>query len=94
MNGLIPNPKLRQFITEVAEKHSIPLQHNVFLGGLGDTSYLAVLREGVPCVDMAFPARYTHSPIEVGSRVDMEQLIQLLVVSIESIDQNLDLSRG
>jgi putative aminopeptidase FrvX len=94
LNGLIPNPKLCQFITDVSEKNKIPLQHNVFLGGLGDTSYLAVIREGVPCVDMAFPARYTHSPIEVGSLPDMEQLIQLLTISIEAIDETLDLSRG
>lgn len=94
LNGLIPNPKLRQFITGVAKTNGIPLQHNVFLGGLGDTSYLAVIREGVPCVDMAFPARYTHAPIEIGSRPDMEQLIQLLALTLEAIDQNLDLSRG
>jgi len=94
LNGLIPNPKLRQYITKIAENSELPIQHNVFLGGLGDTSYLAVIREGVPCVDLAFPARYTHSPIEVGSRPDMEQLIRLLVLSLESIDPNLDLTRG
>lgn len=94
LNGLIPNPKLVKYITEVAACNDIPLQHNVFLGGLGDTSYLAVLREGIPAVDMAFPARYTHSPIEVGSLPDMEKLIALLALSIKGIDQRLDLSRG
>lgn len=94
LNGLIPNPKFRQFITDVAEENGITVQHNVFLGGLGDTSYLAVIREGVPCVDIAFPARYTHSPIEVASLPDMEQLIQLLTITIEAIDETLDLSRG
>ena len=94
LNGLIPNPKLRQFLTNIAGKNQIPVQHNVFLGGLGDTSYLAVIREGVPAVDVAFPARYTHSPIEVGSLIDMEQLIRLLALAIEAIDAKLDLSRG
>ncbi len=93
LNGLIPNPKLRLFMADTAEKKGIPIQNSVFLGGLGDTSYLAVLREGIPCVDMGFPARYTHSPIEVGSRGDMDQLIQLLELAIESIDSKLDLSR-
>jgi putative aminopeptidase FrvX len=93
LNGLIPNPKLREYLTAVAAKHSLRVQHSVFLGGLGDTSYLTVIREGVPCVDVGFPARYTHSPIEVGSRPDMEQLIQLLALAIESIDSKLDLSR-
>src|SRR3990172_6935134 len=94
LNGLIPNPKLRQYLTEIAGRNQIPVQHNVFLGGLGDTSYLAVIPEGIPAVDVAFPARYTHSPIEVGSRTDMEQLINLLTMAFESIDSRLDLSRG
>lgn len=94
LNGLIPNPKLVKYITQIAASHEIPLQHNVFLGGLGDTSYLAVIREGVPAVDLAFPARYTHSPIEVASLTDMEDLITLLVHVLKGIDRDLDLSRG
>ena len=93
LNGLIPHPKLRDFITATAEKNHIPAQHSVFLGGLGDSSYLAVIREGVPCVDVGFPARYTHSPIEVAYAPDMENLITLLAASLEAIDSKLDLSR-
>jgi putative aminopeptidase FrvX len=85
---------LRQYITDVAARESIPVQHAVFLGGLGETSYAAVVREGIPAVDMAFPARYTHAPIEVGSLPDMEQLIALLVAAVEGVDSKLDLSRG
>jgi putative aminopeptidase FrvX len=92
--GLIPNPKLRQYVTDKAAQLNIPVQHSVFLGGLGETSYLTVAREGIPALDMAFPVRYTHAPIEVGSLPDMEQLIVLLVAVIEGIDSTLDLSRG
>jgi putative aminopeptidase FrvX len=92
--GLIPNPKLRKYITDTARKIEMPVQHGVFLGGLGDTSFLTLLREGIPAVDMAFPARYTHAPIEVGSKPDMEQLIILLAEAIKGIDEDLDLSRG
>jgi len=94
LNGLIPNPKLRQYVTDVAAREGIPLQHSVFLGGLGETSYAAVVKEGIPSVDMAFPARYTHAPIEVGSVPDMELLIQLLDAALRGIDAKLDLSRG
>lgn len=92
--GLIPNPKLRQYMTETAARLSIPVQHSVFFGGLYETSFLTLVREGIPAVDMAFPARYTHAPIEVGSLPDMEQLIVLLAAAIEGIDSELDLSRG
>ena len=94
LNGLIPNPKLRVFLTDTAAAVGLPVQHSVFLGGLADTSYLTVLREGIPAVDVAFPTRYTHSPVEVGSRPDMEGLIQLLVEAIGRIDHSLDLGRG
>jgi putative aminopeptidase FrvX len=94
LNGLIPNPKLRAFLTDTAKAMSLPIQHSVFLGGLGDTSYLAVLREGIPCVDVAFPTRFTQSPIEVGSTPDMEGLIRLLAEALGRIDARLDLVRG
>jgi putative aminopeptidase FrvX len=61
---------------------------------LYETSYVAVVREGIPAVDLAFPVRYTHAPVEVGSLPDMEQLITLLVAAIENLDSGLDLSRG
>ncbi|MBC7232091.1 MAG: M42 family metallopeptidase [Chloroflexi bacterium] len=94
LNGLIPNPRLRQYVTDTAARLGLPLQHSVFLGGLGETSYLAVVREGIPALDMAFPVRYTHAPIEVGSWPDMEYLIVLLAEVLNSIDSTLDLSRG
>jgi len=94
LNGLIPNPKLRQYITDVAARLTMPVQHSVFLGGLVDTSYVAVVREGIPSVDMAFPMRYSHSPIEVASLPDIEQLIVLLATAVEGIAAGLDLSRG
>jgi putative aminopeptidase FrvX len=92
--GLIPNPKLRQYMTDTASKLEMPIQHSVFLGGLGDTSFLTLLREGIPAVDMAFPARYTHAPIEVGSQPDMADLVLLLAEAIRGIDKTLDLTRG
>jgi putative aminopeptidase FrvX len=52
------------------------------------------LREGIPAIDVGFPARYTHAPIEVASRPDMEHLIALLTATLEGIDSQLDLSRG
>jgi len=92
--GLIPNPKLRQYMADTAERLGIAVQHSVFLGGLSDTSYLAVVREGIPAVDLALPIRYTHAPIEVGSLPDMEQLILLLCAALEGINASLDLCRG
>jgi putative aminopeptidase FrvX len=94
LNGLIHNPKLRQYMADCAERLCIPVQHSAFFGGLYETSYLTVVREGIPAVDMAFPARYTHSAVEVGSVPDMERLILLLAGALQALDTNLDLTRG
>ncbi len=94
LNGLIPNPKLREYLACTAERLGIPVQDSVFLGGLADTSYLAVAREGIPSVDVGFPVRYSHAPIEVGSLPDMQNLVVLLVEAISRMDAGLDLSRG
>jgi putative aminopeptidase FrvX len=92
--GLIPNPKLRQYLADIAERMGMPTQRAVFLGGLGESSFLALAREGVPAVDLTFPTRYTHAPIEVASRRDIEAVILLAVEALEGIDAGLDLSRG
>ena len=92
--GLIPNPKLREYMVETAARLNIPVQRSVFFGGLYETSFLTLVREGIPAVDMALPVRYTHAPIEVGSLPDMEQLIILLTAAIEGVGPELDLSRG
>ncbi len=94
LNGLIPNPKLIQFVTDSAESENLPLQHNVFLGGLTDSSYLAVIREGIPCVDIGIPKRYSHAPIEMASKTDLENTVGLLFTMIHRMDNSLDLSRG
>ncbi len=94
LNGLIPNPKLWQYMADVAARLGMPIQHSVFLGGLIDSSYVAVVREGIPAVDMAFPLRYSHSPVEVASLPDIEQLSLLLAAALEGMGAGFDLSRG
>jgi putative aminopeptidase FrvX len=92
--GLIPNPKLRQYVTATAAQLGIPVQHSALLGGLYETSYLTVVGEGIPAVDMTFPVRYTHAPIEVACLPDIERLILLLAAALEGVGPGLDLSRG
>jgi putative aminopeptidase len=94
LNGLIPNPKLRQYVADTAARLCVPVQDSVFLGGLADTSYLAVAGEGIPALDLGIPIRYSHAPIEVGSLPDLEHTVVLLAEAIRGIDQHLDLSRG
>ena len=42
---------------------------------------------------MGFPARYTHSALEVCDLADLEGLTQLLVASLKRIDRSFSLDR-
>jgi putative aminopeptidase len=78
LGGLIPNPRLVTAILQAAERLEIPCQKNVSMGLLTDTSFFQLEGEGVYCLDVGIPTRYTHAPIEVVSIKDLDLLIKLL----------------
>ena len=50
--------------------------------------------EGVECVEVAWPTRYTHSGVEVCSLDDLEQLKKLLIGVVEKFSPEENFSRG
>jgi putative aminopeptidase FrvX len=94
LGGLIPNPKLVAHIQRVAQANGIPLQQAVFMGILTDASFSQLENDGIPMVDLGFPARYTHAPVEAVDLQDVELLIQLLQKLLDTCDHNLELRRG
>lgn len=65
--------KLTRTLELVARREGIDVQHLVFLNFASDGK--AFIANGIPSALLAFPARYTHSPIE---SVDVEDLVGLL----------------
>lgn len=92
--GLLPNPKLVDFVVHAADEAGIPYQFNVFMGGLTDSAYLHMVGEGIPAIDIAYPCRYTHHPIETCSLSDLDNTLKLLVEILHKLHQMPDLSRG
>lgn len=92
--GLIPNPKLSRLIAEVAGTHGIPLQRSTFMGGLTDASFSQFEHRGIPMVDLAFPLRYTHAPLEAVDLEDVHCLIRLVEALLPWLHTELDLKRG
>lgn len=81
--GLIPNPKVKQWIIEIAEKRKIPFQLEVLEGGTTDATAIQLSREGVPSGVIAVPTRYVHTFQEVLSIKDLTDLVELLRGLIE-----------
>jgi len=82
--GLIPNPKVKQWIMKVAEERKIPFQLEVLEGGTTDATAIQLSREGVPSGVVAVPTRYVHTFQEVLSVKDLKNVVELLKSLMES----------
>jgi len=76
-----------------ADAETIPLQRSAHIGALTETSYVQLVGKGVACIDMGFPARYTHSALEVCDLADLESLTRLLIAAVRRIDAGFSLDR-
>jgi putative aminopeptidase FrvX len=92
--GVIPNPKLVGLVRATASNKGISTQLNVSMGLLTDASFLQYQGEGVHCLDIGFPARYTHAPVETASLQDMDAVVVLLSQFLSQLPSQADLQRG
>ena len=91
LNGTIPHPALVRLFTGAARKEGLALQRSAHIGALTDNSYVQLVNSGVAAIDLGFPARYTHSSLEVCDLNDLVGLTRLLVAGIGAIDGKLSL---
>lgn len=59
---------------ECALRENIPHQRFASLGIITESAYVQMENEGVACLDLGYPARYTHSPVETCSLSDIKNL--------------------
>ena len=94
LGGVIPNPKYVKFIEQLAIDNDINLQKYATMGILTDASFSQLENNGFPIVDIGFPIRYSHAPIESIDLVDLQQLVSLLVIILKSLNAEVNFSRG
>ncbi|MBO8127462.1 MAG: M42 family metallopeptidase [Firmicutes bacterium] len=93
LNGTIPHPRLVQLAKEAASRAGVPLQRSAMVGILTDSAYVQLVGDGIPVIDLGFPARYTHTPIEVCQLSDLEGLFRLVWEMVWALAPGMDLSR-
>ncbi|WP_094542191.1 M42 family metallopeptidase [Brucella grignonensis] len=93
LNGTIPHPALPKLFTDAAASKAISLQRTAHTGALTDSSYVQLVNQGVACIDVCFPCRYTHTALEMCDLRDLEGLTTLLVEAISRIDSEFNLDR-
>jgi endoglucanase len=79
-NKHISDPAFVKEVKGIAEKNGIPVQV-IFTGGGTDVAAIEV--QGPKSLPIAFPARYTHSPVELASLEDFENTVKLVTAIIE-----------
>jgi len=95
LNGVIPHPALVRLAEDAATAAGLGLQRSAHTGALTDLSYIQFMgREGVACLDVGFPMRYSHSALEVVDMADLEGLSRLLDQMLDGITPSLALTRS
>jgi putative aminopeptidase len=95
LNGVIPHPALVELAEQAAETGGLPLQRSAHTGALTDLSYIQFMgTEGVACLDVGFPMRYSHSALEVVDLADLDGLTRLLDGMLDGITPALRLVRA
>jgi len=93
LNGTIAHNGLYRHMLSCAEEEGLPLQEFSSIGMLTDCAYVQLEADYIGCLDMGFPARYTHSPAEVCDVHDIEQLVQLLSYAVGKLDSTFNCKR-
>jgi endoglucanase len=86
---MLADPRVVNWMVEIAQKEKIPYQLEVLERGSTDASAIQLTRAGVPTGCLSIPCRYVHSPSEMVDLADVENAVKLLVALLSN-SINLD----
>ena len=93
LNGNVIHKGMFELLKRSAKEQGINIQRQAGRGALSDTAYIQLEGEGVPCLDMGCPDRYSHSMLECLSLSDHEQTGQLLCAFIDNLTADFSTDR-
>ena len=77
-------PELIAAMDKIAKEHEIPVQKDIMTGGGTDAGPMAQSGAGMAVGGISLPCRYTHAPIEVCDKKDMEACVRLVAALAET----------
>ncbi|MEG0750709.1 MAG: M20/M25/M40 family metallo-hydrolase [Oscillospiraceae bacterium] len=93
LNGTIAHRGLYLLALRCAQENNIPVQEFAALGILTDAAYVQLENDYIACIDIGFPARYAHSPVECCDLSDIERMSELVIAMARNINDSLSSSR-
>jgi putative aminopeptidase FrvX len=85
--SMIPNPKLRKFVMEIAEEKKIRHQPAFLKSGGTDAGQIHLAGMGAPSLFLGIPTRYIHSHHGMLDTSDVEAAVQLLIEVLQRLDE-------
>ena len=85
--GTLMDPKLVDFIMNIAKENKIKAYKYVAQGGGTDAAELQYGSNGVATITISIPQRYLHSPLGVSHLDDLHSVIDLIEQIILKLDQ-------
>ena len=82
-NSMITHPKIRETLVSLAKSNNIPYQMEVLEFGGTDSGAIHVNKSGVPSGVISIPTRYVHSTVEMASKSDIINCMELLKLFLE-----------
>jgi putative aminopeptidase FrvX len=93
LNGTLAHEPLYRLAKETAAAQRIPMQRFAGIGLLTDLAYVQMEGQGVAALDIGFPARYTHTPVETACAGDLEAMAALVAAVVGRIDKDFQVNR-
>ena len=93
LNGLIVAKPMLEHLKKASETIGVTIQRQAARGALSDSAYLQLEDDGVMCLDMGTPDRYSHSPVEMIDLKDFNDTFKIVKEFIDSLDENFKVER-
>jgi len=87
-SSMIPNPKLRKFVMEIAEEKKIRHQPAFLKAGGTDAGQIHLAGMGAPSLFLGIPTRYIHSHHGMLDISDVDAAVELLVEVLQRLDED------
>ena len=85
--SMIPNPKFRKFVLNVAKELDVRHQDAFLTSGGTDAGIIHITGMGAPSIFIGVPTRHIHSHHGILDMTDVEAAIALLVELIKRLDE-------
>ncbi|MFX1283046.1 MAG: M42 family metallopeptidase [Promethearchaeota archaeon] len=85
--SMIPNPRLKHFVLDIAKEKGITHQLSIILGGATDAGIIHITGAGCPSLVLGVPTRHIHSHNGILDLGDVENAVDLLTEVVKKLDQ-------